>query len=173
MNVQSTVCLIYGAVGAGKSTFARRLAVEKNAVRFAIDEWMHALYSQDKPAQLEWSWAMSRVQRCEAVIWECCKQILGTGRNVVLELGLLRTADRERWKVLVEDDGQRAAFYWVDADIQIRQQRVKQRNVDKGETYSFEVTQSMFDFVERIFEPPSQVEMLNLTRVQGGTDRGQ
>jgi predicted kinase len=48
MTNSQTVHLIYGLTAAGKSTYAKALATEKNAVRFAIDDWMHSLYSQDK-----------------------------------------------------------------------------------------------------------------------------
>jgi predicted kinase len=84
-NVQ-TVHLIYGPVGAGKSTYAKKLSAEKNAIHFAIDEWMHSLFGEDKPERMDMTWTMTRVQRCEAQIWLTCMQILASGRDVVLEL---------------------------------------------------------------------------------------
>ena len=36
--------LIVGCTGAGKTTYARRLADEIGGIRFSIDEWMMALF---------------------------------------------------------------------------------------------------------------------------------
>src|SRR5689334_16988583 len=43
------VHLICGSTGAGKTTYARRLADEIGAVVFSIDEWMAALFWMDAP----------------------------------------------------------------------------------------------------------------------------
>jgi predicted kinase len=44
-----TAHLIHGYVGAGKTTFARRLEQELPAIRFSHDEWMTRLYGDDPP----------------------------------------------------------------------------------------------------------------------------
>ncbi|ABD67935.1 hypothetical protein Rfer_0177 [Rhodoferax ferrireducens T118] len=159
MTNSQTVHLIYGATAAGKSTYAKALATEKNAVRFAIDDWMHSLYGQDKPEAMSMEWVMSRVARCQSRIWTTCLQILATGTDVVLELGLLREQVRDRMQAMVEEAGHQASFSFVDADLQVRKQRVLHRNMEKGDTYSFNVTPAMFDAMERYFERPSQAEL--------------
>ena len=153
-----TVHLLYGPVAAGKSTFAIGLADERTAVRFAIDEWMHTLFAPDRPQSMDMAWAMSRVERCRTTIWAACLQILASGRDVVLEIGLLREKDRGRFAALVEASGHRAEFYFVDADPDVRRQRVLQRNAQKGSTYSFDVTPSMFAAIESVFEHPTPRE---------------
>ena len=49
----TTVHLIAGGSGAGKSTFARRLAGIENAVHLSIDDWMVMLYGPDAMLFLE------------------------------------------------------------------------------------------------------------------------
>ena len=154
-----TAHLIFGPTAAGKSTFARKLAAEANAVRFAIDEWMIAMYGSDAPANMDMSWIMPRVARCQAQIWSVAAQILGTGTDVVLELGLLRSADRAAIKARVEQTGYQAAFHFIDADVATRRERVLRRNAEKGESYSFDVTPVMFDAMESYFERPSEGEL--------------
>jgi predicted kinase len=154
-----TVHLIYGPTAAGKSTYATKLAAETNAVRFAIDDWMHALYAQDRPEKMDMPWVMTRVARCQSRIWSTCLQILATGTDVVLELGLLREKDRDQMKSTVEAAGYQVSFNFVDANLQVRKQRVLQRNEEKGATYSFNVTPTMFDAMERYFEPPTEREL--------------
>ncbi|MFC5476323.1 AAA family ATPase [Paraherbaspirillum soli] len=160
-NIQ-TVHLIYGPLGAGKSTYARKIAAETSAVRFSIDEWMHTLFGDDQPAQKDsaWiNWAMTRVTRCETLIWSSSMQILTSGRDVILDLGLLRATDRDRLSSLVEASGHRVLPCFVDADRSVRRQRVLQRNVEQGDTYSFDVTPAMFDAMEMFFERPTAEEL--------------
>ena len=160
MNIdQHTAHLIYGPTAAGKSTYARKLAKEVNAVRFAIDEWMHAMFGADMPERLDMVWVMPRVARCQAQVWSVAQQILGTGTDVVLELGLLRKIDRISIKAKVEDAGHVAVFHFVDADLPTRRQRVLRRNAEKGETYSFDVTPGMFEAMESHFERPTECEL--------------
>ena len=158
-NDQRTAHLIYGPTAAGKSTFARKLATEVNGVRFAIDEWMHAMFGADVPEQMDMSWVMPRVARCRTQVWSVAQQILGTGSDVVLELGLLRKLDRDSIKARVEQAGHVALFHFVDAELPIRRQRVLRRNAEKGETYSFDVTPEMFEAMESYFERPTEREL--------------
>ena len=43
----STVYLICGNTGAGKSTYSSLLAQQESAILFSIDPWMQNLYSAD------------------------------------------------------------------------------------------------------------------------------
>ena len=161
MNIdQRTAHLIYGATAAGKSTYARNLAAEVNGVRFAIDEWMHAMFGADVPERMDMSWVMPRVARCQAQIWSVTQQILGTGKDVVLELGLLRKMDRATIKAKVEQAGHVALLHFIDAESPIRRQRVQLRNAEKGETYSFDATPGMSEAMESYFERPNKNELL-------------
>lgn len=163
MTTQSfpTVHFVCGPTASGKSTHARRLAAEHRAVRFAIDDWMHRLFADDRPARMDLAWVMARVARCQQQIWATCTQILASGTPVVLELGLVRAQDRQRVQALAEAAGCQASFHFTDADRATRWQRVQQRNQDKGATYSFEITQAMFDVMEQAFEPPSAQERVH------------
>lgn len=154
-----TVHLIYGPTGAGKSTYARSLAAELNAVRFALDDWMHGLFSADMPKQMEWAWLSARVQRCERQIWSTSIAILATGRDVVLELGSLRESDRSRIGEMAAIAGYHITYTFVDAEREVRRKRVMQRNIEKSASWSFDVTPAMFDAVEQIFEPPGKAEL--------------
>jgi adenylate kinase family enzyme len=47
----SIIILIVGSTGAGKTTYARKLAEQIQAVVYSIDDWMKGLYWQDMPAK--------------------------------------------------------------------------------------------------------------------------
>jgi predicted kinase len=167
-----TVHLIYGPTAAGKSTYARKLAANTGAVCFAIDEWMHALFGPDQPEDMTMAWVAPRVARCQQMIWATSQRILAAGRDVVLELGLLREMDRERAVSMVEQAGYAVALTFVDAELGERRRRVRERNLTRGETFSFEVTPMMFETMERIFERPSPGELIRSRIVSEMHDHG-
>ncbi len=57
---------------------------------------------------------------------------------------------------------QRNCAQMRDVPIGIRWQRVQKRNVEQAETFQFEVTRDMFDFIESMWEAPDDVEMTRL-----------
>lgn len=92
-------------------------------------------------------------------MWEMCLQVLDSGRDVVLDQGFMTEADRTRVRLLAGQSGYQVSSYFIDADLQLRRERVMRRNTEKGETYAFEVTGLMFDAMEARFERPSPKEL--------------
>lgn len=152
------VHLICGLTGAGKTTFARGLATERGAVRFSIDEWMANLFAADTPDPLTFEWAIERVSRCEAQIWQTGLATLAAGRDIVLDLGFTTREQRDRFRAQAVEAGHEVSLHHVTAARELRLDRVRQRNHDRSETFAFEVTDGMFDFMEDRFELPAPEE---------------
>ncbi|NCT68975.1 MAG: ATP-binding protein [Rhodanobacteraceae bacterium] len=150
--------LVFGPQGAGKSTYSRQLSARVDGVLFSIDEWMGQLYGPDLPRPMDFGWVMERVRRCELRIGSTAAAIVATGGAVVLDLGFMKAKGRDEWQARAAAGGGRAQLHFVDAPYEIRRSRVLARNAERGETYSFEVTPPMFDFMERQFEPPTEAE---------------
>jgi predicted kinase len=159
MKPSSVVHIIYGPQGAGKTTFARLLAHQTNAVRFSIDEWMTGLFGADLPQTLSLEWVAARVQRCETQIWQVSSDILARGGTVVLDLGLLRQHDRTRLVELARAQGVQASLHFIDAPLELRKRRVFNRNLEQGETFSLHVSPAMFDIMEGIYQAPDAAEL--------------
>jgi predicted kinase len=153
--------LVFGRQGAGKTTYSRQLADQADAVRFSIDDWMGELYAPDLPQPLNLGWVMERVQRCESRIWATASQAVQRGTSVVLDLGFIKAGDRARFVSRARESGNPVLRHFVTAPLELRRQRVASRNLDKGETYAFEVTPGMFDFMERQFEAPANDELVD------------
>ncbi len=148
------VILVVGCTGAGKTTYARQLADEMDAIRFSIDEWMMPLFGPDQPTPIRFDWMMERVNRCEAMIFEMAKQAIVRSCSVVLDLGFTKKEHREKFRILCAEAGLSVAVHFVDVLRETRWQRVEQRNRDKGETFAMTVDRSMFDFMETMWEAP-------------------
>ena len=156
------VHLICGSTGAGKTTYALQLSDRLGAVRFSIDEWMAALFWMDTPQPLHPAWSMERVERCLTQIWAAVLQIAARNVPCVLDIGFGQTASRARFAKLARDAGLSVQLHFLDVPAEERWRRVEARNAKKGETYQlgFDVTREMFDFVEGLWEPPTDAEML-------------
>jgi len=154
----STVHMVYGPSGAGKTTFSIELAARLGAVHFSIDRWMQDLFGADMPAELTYEWVSTRVSRCEALIWATAAELVPIGVNVVLDLGFMKAADRARFAGYAESAEFDLKRHYLIADSKVRRDRVMARNRDQGATYSVEVSPAMFEFAEGLFEYPSEAE---------------
>ncbi len=108
--MEGRVHIIFGPIGAGKSTFSLDLAQKKKAIKFSTDEWFKVLFFDDMEGMPKIEWTFERIARCESQIWRIALQSLNTGNDVVLDLGLQKVTDRERIKDYCERVGKRQSF---------------------------------------------------------------
>lgn len=155
----ATLHVIFGPSGAGKTTYANAFARREKAVAFILDEWMARLFAPDMPEPIEYEWMIQRVARCEAQIWSVAAGVLAAGTPVILDIGLMRKADRSRVREIAEAAGLPLQFHYVTASPEVRRARVAERNVVRGENFAIEVTPEMFEFVEGVFEAPEPAEL--------------
>jgi predicted kinase len=80
----------------------------------------------------------------------------------VLDLGFSQTQSRAKFADLAKAASLSVQLHFIDVPAEERWRRVETRNTQKGETYQlgFDVTREMFDFVERLWEPPTHAEMI-------------
>ena len=155
----ATLNVIFGPCGAGKTTYAHTFARREKAVAFILDDWMARLFGPDMPEPLEYEWMLERVGRCEAQIWSVAAGALAAGTSVILDIGLMRKADRERVRQIAEATDLPLQGHFVDAPQEVRRARVAGRNVVRGESFAIEVSPDMFDFIEGVYEPPEPGEL--------------
>lgn len=154
-----TVHLVLGPVGAGKSTFALALSQQHAAVRLNLDEWMATLFSADRPTTGVMEWYAARTARCIDQIWRITTGLVGVGSNVVLEIGLIRRADRDDFYTRIDAAGTALKVYVLDAPRDVRRARVEARNLEKGGTFSMVVPAHIFELASDLWEPPDDDEI--------------
>jgi predicted kinase len=155
----ATLNLVFGPVGAGKTTYAHALARREGAVAFVLDEWGVRLFGPDVHGPLDFGWMLERLRRCDALIWSTATAVLAAGTSVVLDLGLMRRENRERIRKLAQEAGLSVQWHFVDAPQAVRRARVAGRNETKGETLAREVPPEMFDMIEAMYEAPTPAEL--------------
>ena len=160
--------LVAGSTGAGKTTYALALAERERALRLSIDEWMTALFEPDQPSPIRFEWMMERVNRCEAQMAALVGQAAALGLPVVVDCGLTRAAHRAKWATVARAAGLPVRLHHLDIDAEERWRRVEARNRERGPTWRLDVSREMFDFVETMWEPPSDAELAQLDGVRVG-----
>ncbi|MBE7369311.1 AAA family ATPase [Ramlibacter pallidus] len=154
----ASIHLVEGPVGAGKSTFAARLAAGRAAPHLNLDAWFVALFSPDRPAAGVMPWYAERKWRCIEQLWSLGCDLVRCGSDAVLELGLLTRADRERVYARAEAAGIPLVLHVLEADREVRRARVRQRNLERGPTFSMEVPDAIFDLASDRWEAPDAGE---------------
>jgi predicted kinase len=152
--------VIFGPSGAGKTTYAHAYARRERAIAFILDEWMARLFGPDIPQQVEYDWLVERVGRCETQIWSTVAAVMSTGTSVILDLGLMRKADRDRIREIAEGADLPLQWHYVTAPQGARRSRVAERTRAHGAAFALQVTPDMFEFVEGVFEAPDAAELV-------------
>lgn len=155
----ATLNVVFGPCAAGKTTYAHALARRESAVPFVLDEWGARLFGPDVQGPIEFPWMLERLARCNGLIWSTAESVLAAGAPVVLDIGGMRRADRDRVRQMAESKGLSPQWHFVDAPQEVRRARVADRNAAKGETFVMEVTPQMFEMLEAIYEPPTPAEL--------------
>lgn len=155
-----TIHLIVGPVGAGKSTFARTLRAQHRAVLLVLDDWMARLYGADeRPEMGRIEWYLERRDRCLEQIRAVTSDVCEQGGSVVLEIGLVRRAEREAFYRWVEDEARTLEVHLIDAPREVRRERVMQRNRERGETFAQEVPLPFFELASDMWQAPDDDEI--------------
>lgn len=147
MNKRPTAFLLHGFLGAGKTTFAKRLEQEHHAIRFTPDEWMSGLYGDD-PSEALFSDYARRVSEVMENTWSRCVEL---GTNVILDFGFWSRAERSRIRELVDFRGGDALLYRLGCSEDEAWHRIAERNERlSGSLY---IAPNTFQLLKARFEP--------------------
>ena len=117
------------------------------------------LFSPDRPNENFIQWYSERKSRCIQQIWEVTCELLNNGTSAVLELGLVQRVNREDFYRRVDGTEYEMQMYLLDTPIELRRQRVQERNAQKSGTYKMEVSDEVFSFANSFWEEPTDVEL--------------
>ncbi|MDP9195795.1 MAG: ATP-binding protein [Pseudomonadota bacterium] len=118
--------LIHGFVGAGKTTFAKRLEQETGAVRFTLDEWMIHFYGSNPPEGL----FQEYLERVEGMIWKMIGQFLQREQDVIFDQGFWTRVERDEARAKAAAWGATARLYALQCPDDVTRSRVLKRTAD-------------------------------------------
>jgi predicted kinase len=121
-----TLFLTVGLPCAGKTTAARRLEIEHDALRLTKDEWVKALYGRDNPA--------SASDVMEGRLIAIGLRALELGTNVVIDFGLWSRDERSALRQAAADRGAEVVLRYFEVTPAEQRRRLDQRQAEAPHT---------------------------------------
>lgn len=162
---QPTVYLICGFIGAGKTTYARKLEAETGAVRITKDEWSIRLIGDDPTIEGYDEHNHNIIGLSRDVAFALASK----GIDVILDEGFWAREQRRELRAAFEQVGARVEIIYVDTPIETMRQRVARRN-DERTPDSFVIAPDLLDYYHQFWQPPDadeQVIRLSEVEAQG------
>lgn len=157
---QPIAYVICGFIGAGKTTFARKLEKETGAVRITKDEWMVKIFGNKITSDKNFEKYDSNVIGLARNI---AFEILKSGADVIMDEGFWAKSERDNLKKKIINVGARPILYYVEYPVEKMRERVVNRSETPPED-SFEISGEMFDSYVKYWEPPKEDEEFILAK---------
>ncbi|MEM1310803.1 MAG: AAA family ATPase [Cyanobacteria bacterium P01_H01_bin.153] len=88
---------------------------------------------------------------------------IASGIPVVLDMGMATEGARGKFQTLCDSAGCPYQFVFVDAPLEVRSQRVRDRNEQASKTGDLYVSEAIFAFTKAQFQPPTATEIASLS----------
>ncbi len=118
-----TLFLLVGLPGTGKTTVARRMEVEQEALRLTKDEWMKALYGPGNPSTAS--------DVIEGRLIEVGLRALVLGVNVVIDFGLWSKDERSALRRAATDLGAAVEMRYFELTPAEQRRRLDRRQAEE------------------------------------------
>lgn len=160
----ATLFLLSGKIASGKSTLAKKLAAENNAILVSQDEWLSTLYPGEINTLEDYSKYFTRLAKAvEGII----SDILKSGIPVVLDFPANTTKVRSWMSGIVSSSGCKHELHFLDIPDSVCLTRLKARN-EIG-LHEYKVTEREFKQFSSYFVAPLPDEQFNVI-VHGSID---
>jgi predicted kinase len=147
--MQPTLHLTCGVPGSGKTTLARRIAVERDALRFTKDELVLALGGDLYDDDLR--------DRVEVMLIELAFELLAAGRSCILDFGLWSREERDALRLRARAQGVRVELHVLDVEPEELLRRIDTRYADAPHTTA-EISAEQLAVWASSFEAPDEEE---------------
>ena len=153
---RAVMVLIVGLPGAGKTTVARQLEDELNAIRFTPDEWMGPLFGVSEDGGRRWVLESQ-------LLWGIAARALTVGVSVILDYGCWSESERDVFRTRAHELGARAEIVLLDLPLDELWRRLEARN-RASPAGTFQVSRAELEEWGATFEVPDAVELARWDR---------
>lgn len=121
-----TLFLTVGLPGTGKTTAARQIETEQNALRLTKDEWVKALYGPENPPAAQ--------DVIEGRLVQIGLRVLELGTSVVIDYGLWGRDERSALRQAAADRGAAAELRYFELTPAEQRRRLSERQAEAPHT---------------------------------------
>jgi predicted kinase len=153
MRTKARVYVLCGFIGAGKTTFAKKLAEQTGAVRITKDEWLIAMIGNDPTIDRyeDYHHRMCGLSR------DIAFHLAGKGIDVIIDEGVWEKEQRDLLRRRAEDVGAEPIVYFLDTPIETIRERVARRNANPAKD-SFAISEELLEGYLAYWQPPGDDE---------------
>ena len=146
--------MICGLPGAGKTTLAKRLEVERSAVRMCPDEWIEQILAAPDDYR-----ERDRLRDpVEDLQWEITQRLLLLGTVVVMEFGFWAEEERSNFALTAVELGAKVELHCLEAPFEELWRRIQLRNASL-ETKTWVMSRGDAEAGWRVFQSPTALEL--------------
>ena len=153
MKRKPIVYLMCGFIGAGKTTFAKKLEEKTGAVRITKDEWSIRFIGNDPTIDGYAEWDTKIIELSRDVAFQLAEK----GIDVIMDEGFWEKETRAEMKRRIEAIGAKEVLYYLDTPIETIRERVVGRNNNLTKE-SFKISREMLDTYLMDWQPPGEDE---------------
>ncbi len=154
MNNCGTLILICGLPGAGKTTLAKKMEVERAAIRLNADDWIERLLTHPSDTA-----ARDRLRDpVENLQLDLARSLLAHGVTVILDNGFWAKEERDAYAMVAIELGARVELYYLTVEFEELWRRIELRNASMV-SKTFVMTRSEVEVGWGLFQPPTLEEI--------------
>ena len=149
--MNTTLFILTGLPGSGKTTYANGLAKETGAKIFSLDTEMHKRYGEDHHIDLE-----IREKATKYDLLQEMEQMLLNGTSIIADFGFYKEAERKRYLRFAKQLGVYGKVVFVTAPYETLLQRVEERNKITDNIHH--IDKEILDALIERYEEPTESE---------------
>jgi predicted kinase len=165
MKKQGTLRFFCGKMGSGKSTKARELANEYDAILFSEDEWLEAIYPEEIKVFDDY---LKYSSRLKPILKKHVQNLLNSGISVIMDFPANTHHQRAWFKEIFSEYKIPHKLYYLEASDDLCLKQIEQRGKIIPSRAHFD-TEKVFHQVNSYFQPPTEEEGFNIQIVRRET----
>lgn len=148
--MQPTLFVLVGLPGSGKTTRARELEAQHQAIRLTPDEWMLPLFGESE--------ADGKRDILEGRFIAVARQALRAGTNTVLDFGVWSKEERSALRSMAAEHGATCELVYLPIERAEQRRRLDERAISEPDL-TFEITDDELDVFDGYFVEPQTDEL--------------
>lgn len=162
MNKPGTLIFFCGKMGSGKSTKAKELALEYDAILLSEDEWLEILYPKEIKVFDDYIKYSSRLK---PLLKKHVQNILNSGIAVIMDFPGNTVNQRAWFKEIFSEYEIPHKLYYLETSDDLCLKQIEHRRKINPSRANFD-TEQVFYQVNSYFQPPTEKEGFNLQVVR-------